>query len=137
MRGFSGALPEVGETLMALKNRRDGWVNGMTCVVSKITELDEERASLTALCDDGVERDSIIWREQLRAPKMLNWRDAPWGAEPFTFGYASTVHKAQGSEWDCVECVETWPVRAGEEDMARRWTYTCATRAKSRLFWAV
>ena len=136
MRGFSGALPEQGETLMCLKNRRDGWVNGMTCTVVKIAELDDERASLTALCDDGVERDSIIWREQLRAPKMLNWRDAPWGAEPFTFGYASTVHKAQGSEWNCTEIVETWPMRTGEEDTARRWLYTCITRARTRCYYA-
>jgi hypothetical protein len=121
---------------MALKNRRDGWVNGMTCVVNKIVELDGERASLTALCDDGIERDSIIWRAQLFAPKMLNWRDAPWGAEPFTFGYASTVHKAQGSEWPTTEIVETWPARAGEEDTARRWLYTCITRARTRCYYA-
>lgn len=136
MRGFRGSLPNEGETLMCLKNRRDGWCNGMTCKVLEIKELDDERAFLRAECDDGQERDSIIWREQLTSPKMLNWRDAPWGAEPFTYGYAATVHKAQGSEWGQVELVETWPMRQGEEETRRRWLYTAITRAKTRLHWA-
>lgn len=136
MRGFRGKLPNEGETLMCLKNRRDGWCNGMTCKVLEIAQLDEERASLRAECDDGQERDSIIWLDQLLSPKMLNWRDAPWGAEPFTYGYAATVHKAQGSEWPLVEVVETWPVRKDDEETRRRWLYTAATRAKKTLYWA-
>ena len=135
-RGFSGVLPNVGETLMCLKNRQDGWVNGMTCTVTSIEQLDKERALLGALCDDGTPRDSIVWLAQLTSEKMLYWRDAPEGAQPFAYGYACTVHKAQGSEWDAVECVESWPERPGEEEMARKWRYTCATRAKTRLYWA-
>lgn len=135
-RGFSGSIPEVGETLMCLRNRQDGWVNGMTCTVTSIEQLDESRALLGALCDDGTPRDSVVWLDQLMSEKMLYWRDAPEGAQPFAYGYACTVHKAQGSEWENVEVVETWPVRAGEEDMARRWKYTCATRAKQVLYWA-
>lgn len=135
-RGYRGKLPNEGETLMCLKNRRDGWCNGMTCRVLEISELDDERAFLRAECDDGIERSSVLWRQQLLAPTTLPWRDAPYGAEPFTYGYAATVHKAQGSEWPEVEVVETpWP-RKGEEETQRRWLYTCATRAKTRLYWA-
>lgn len=135
-RGFRGKLPNEGETLMCLRNRKDGWTNGMTCKVLEVRELDDERAFLRAECDDGQERTSIMWRQQLLAPTTLPWRDSPDGAEPFTYGYAATVHKAQGSEWGTVEVVETPWARAGEEETRRRWLYTCITRAKVRAYWA-
>lgn len=49
----------------------------------------------------------------------------------FTYGYAITGHKAQGSEWDKVLVIEeTFPFNAEEH---RRWLYTCVTRASEKL----
>lgn len=52
-------------------------------------------------------------------------------------GYASTVHKAQGSQWPEVLVVvdEAFRRAAQKEgaDFARRWLYTAVTRAESRL----
>lgn len=48
------------------------------------------------------------------------------GSVPVTHGYALTVHKAQGSEW---EHVLVWLEGSAE----RRWLYTALTRASSRL----
>jgi exodeoxyribonuclease-5 len=48
----------------------------------------------------------------------------------FTYGYALTVHKAQGSQWDsCLLFDESfvWGVDAG------RWLYTGLTRAAERV----
>ena len=47
------------------------------------------------------------------------------------YGYALTVHKAQGSEWDHVGVLadKNWG-----DDLAR-WRYTAATRAKKHLTW--
>lgn len=52
----------------------------------------------------------------------------------YTFGYATTVHKAQGSEWDTVLLLDVdnrHPTETKEE--YRRWLYTAVTRAKKRL----
>lgn len=48
------------------------------------------------------------------------------------FGYASTAHASQGSEWDEVLVIMEPSVRAGTEE-GTRWFYTAATRAKVNL----
>lgn len=49
----------------------------------------------------------------------------------FTFGYAITTHKAQGSEWDKVLVIEeNFPFSTVEH---ARWLYTAATRASEKL----
>ena len=45
----------------------------------------------------------------------------------FTYGYAVTCHKAQGSEWDKVLVVEECFPYDSEEHA--RWLYTACTRA--------
>ena len=48
-----------------------------------------------------------------------------------TYGYALTCHAAQGSEWDKVLVIEeSFPF---EKEEHKRWLYTAATRASSRL----
>ena len=51
--------------------------------------------------------------------------------QQFTYGYAITCHKSQGSEWDKVLVIEeNFPF--AKEDHAR-WLYTAATRAAEKL----
>jgi exodeoxyribonuclease-5 len=51
---------------------------------------------------------------------------------PFTFGYAITCHKAQGSEWDKVYVVdESWCWRQSNQE--RHWLYTAVTRASEQV----
>ena len=60
---------------------------------------------------------------QLRKRK----REGPYD---FSYAYAITTHKAQGSEWDKVLVFEErWPT--GEEHA--RWLYTAITRARSKV----
>lgn len=49
----------------------------------------------------------------------------------FTYGYAITGHKAQGSEWSKVLVIEEKFPFSREEHA--RWLYTCATRAEDKL----
>ena len=51
----------------------------------------------------------------------------------FDFGYACTVHKSQGSEWEKVILFEQRNRYQTDQDYAR-WLYTAATRAKEKLF---
>jgi len=51
-------------------------------------------------------------------------------SDEFDFGYALTVHKAQGSQWDDVVLFdESWAFRENRE----RWLYTGVTRAAKSL----
>lgn len=49
----------------------------------------------------------------------------------FTFGYAITCHKSQGSEWEKVLVIEEGFPFSREEH--KRWLYTAATRASEKL----
>jgi exodeoxyribonuclease-5 len=50
----------------------------------------------------------------------------------FDFGYAMTVHKMQGSQFDDLVVVAERPRPVSDEDY-RRWAYTAVTRAASKL----
>jgi exodeoxyribonuclease-5 len=60
-----------------------------------------------------------------------NMKTAHLVPKEFTYGYAITGHKAQGSEWDKVLVVEEGFPFAREEHA--RWLYTCVTRAAEKL----
>jgi len=51
-------------------------------------------------------------------------------SDEFDYGYALTVHKAQGSQWDSVMLFDE--SRAFREHQAR-WLYTAVTRAARQL----
>jgi exodeoxyribonuclease-5 len=62
---------------------------------------------------------------------MRNWRYKNAIPEQFTYGYAITAHKSQGSEWDNVLVIEErFPF---DEEEHRRWLYTACTRAAKKL----
>lgn len=50
--------------------------------------------------------------------------------QEFSWGYAITAHKAQGSEWPSVAVIDESDVF---REMGRRWLYTAVTRASDRL----
>lgn len=77
----------------------------------------------------------------LTGEKCVDWKTAyklnknpkTQGVLPleFTYGYAITCHKAQGSEWDKVLVLEEkFPFNAEEH---ARWLYTACTRASEKL----
>ena len=73
---------------------------------------------------------SLDWRETYALGKLKN-RIGDIIPREFTFGYAITAHKAQGSEWDKVLVIEeNFPFDKKEH---ARWLYTACTRAASRL----
>ena len=51
----------------------------------------------------------------------------------FDFGYAISVHRSQGSEWDKVVLFEE-KVAWWESNFYKRWLYTAITRAREKLF---
>lgn len=72
----------------------------------------------------------LEWRDKYKLNK-LKPRIGDVVPKEFTYGYAITCHKAQGSEWDNVLVLEEkFPYPAVEH---ARWLYTAATRAAEKL----
>jgi len=76
------------------------------------------------------ETPCLDWQTSYRLGKMKN-RIGNIIPRQVTYGYALTVHSAQGSEWDKVLVIEEgFPYDKVEH---QRWLYTATTRASSRL----
>jgi exodeoxyribonuclease-5 len=61
--------------------------------------------------------------------KDLDWRKRR-EADEFTYGWALTCHKSQGSQWDSVLVFDE--SRAFRDD-ASKWLYTAVTRAAEKV----
>lgn len=73
---------------------------------------------------------SLDWRESYALGK-LRPRLGDIAPRQFTYGYAITCHKAQGSEWDNVLVIEEkFPFDKTEH---ARWLYTACTRSSEKL----
>ena len=72
----------------------------------------------------------IDWRESYQLGRLIQ-RIGDIVPREFTFGYAITCHKAQGSEWDKILVIEeSFPFDKTEH---ARWLYTACTRAAEKL----
>lgn len=124
VRGLIQPNPQVGEPVMCLKNAQQfGIYNGAVY-------------TLTAPFLDG---DCDIWIDVDGSNTKIPWvtfngmRSAvPDHVEPLTsfdFGYAMTVHKAQGSEWASVVLIDEYFRRQERAS----WLYTGITRAAEKI----
>lgn len=72
---------------------------------------------------------TLDWKTNFRMSK--NPRTKHFVPMEFTYGYAITAHKSQGSEWDKVLVIEErFPF---DKEEHKRWLYTACTRAAKKL----
>jgi exodeoxyribonuclease-5 len=138
--GFETPEPASGDRVICLRNNRKKAIfNGMLGYIKTIVPFDSSRYLASIKMDGVVDTevfDGVISAEQFNAPKTLSninlggrrVRDA----DLFDFGYAVTVHKAQGSQARKVVLIEE-RFKAQTEDLWRRWLYTAVTRAEEEL----
>ena len=132
LKNHTDPTPEAGEKLVCLRNnRRKGLLNGGIWTVTLKKAPKAGRARMVVAPEDGGKAVNIS------VPRAF-FTDGPEavpfpirrGADEFDFGYALTVHKAQGSQWDDVVLFdESFAFR----DHRARWLYTGVTRAAERL----
>ncbi|MBI1365920.1 MAG: AAA family ATPase [Alphaproteobacteria bacterium] len=132
LKGHTDPTPEAGEKLVCLRNnRRKGLLNGGIWTVTLKKAAKAGRARMSVQPEDGGKPVNIS------VPKAF-FTDGPEsvpfpvrrGADEFDYGYALTVHKAQGSQWDDVVLFdESYAFR----EHRARWLYTGVTRAAERL----
>jgi exodeoxyribonuclease-5 len=80
--------------------------------------------------------DGIMIRSQFGAPALVESIEGVKHKElgdRFDFGYALTVHKAQGSQARTVVLFEE-RFQKSDDEQWRRWLYTAVTRARENLY---
>lgn len=134
--GFTGIKPSPGDKLICLKNNRDlGLYNGTTCEVIQASEFNQHWYYTRVRLDTSEEIELTILKAQFNQEKTLTEYkelDTLRGENLFDFGYAMTVHKAQGSESDQVVLFCQRHKEATDE-YYNRWLYTGITRASDKL----
>ena len=135
LKEFQGPLPAAGDKLVALRNDpAKGLLNGSLWQVTSAPNSAKPFMNLLISSeDDGMERMSAKIRV-LKAAFENPEEEVPWQMkrryDDFDYGYALTVHKAQGSQWDNVYLFdESWAFR----EHSQRWLYTAITRAADKI----
>lgn len=151
-RGTAGVAPRKGEHVICLRNMsmkggRTPVANGMRGVltndVQDVEDSDTHVLGSVAFPEDGIEaRPYEMLIAQFGREKTFSTVEelvAETGIRSFSsagalfdFGYAMTVHKMQGSQFDdLVVCAERGGYMTNED--WKRWLYTAVTRAASKL----
>lgn len=134
--GFKEPKPMQGEKLICLKNNRDAGIwNGMGGLLKKVDWFDGLYAWAKVQMEDGTDFEGNIVKAQFGAESTLRELE---GCDPrelrelFDFGYALTVHKAQGSESTRVVLIDERFSSMTDDDY-KRWLYTACTRSRKHL----
>ena len=136
--GFDFPTPQVGDRVICLRNNREkGIYNGMLGRLLFIKKKDKGWYQAEIKMDDEKELyGGLIAVEQFNRPRPMNFskeRKRIIKGDLFDFGYALTVHKAQGSQAKRVILFEERFSRMNDEQW-RRWLYTAVTRAEEELY---
>jgi len=134
LRGLGGTLPVPGDKLVCLRNdRTKGLINGGIWRVDGLDGIKKDFVRMKVRSEDEPGRPPTKVAV-LKAFFEGGEADLPYlvrrESDEFDYGYALTVHKAQGSQWDDVIVFDE--SRSFREHQAR-WLYTGVTRASRRL----
>lgn len=142
--GFDNIYPNIGEKLICLRNNAEyGLLNGMICYVEKVGKSDAVSIEYTIRPEDS---DPIVVRALKAHFQSYTDPDAlskvrlsdKMAVNEFDFGYAITVHKAQGSQWNNVCLIDDGMFQGfGKPDDRKRWLYTGISRAIDKITIAV
>ncbi|MBN9038950.1 MAG: ATP-dependent RecD-like DNA helicase [Rhizobiales bacterium] len=136
LKGFSAAYPQAGDKLVCLRNdAAKGLLNGsLWKVMTSSRETVKPGINLLVSPEEDDPDRGVAKIKLLKAAFENPDEEIPWQQkkrfDDFDYGYALTVHKAQGSQWDNVVLFdESFAFR----DTRQRWLYTAITRAAQRL----
>lgn len=136
--GFESPLPESGDRVICLRNNnKKGIYNGMLGTIIQLTSKNKDWYDAEIQMDDNTKPyGGLIYAPQFGATTPINFtenRKHTSLGDLFDFGYALTVHKAQGSQAKRVIMFEE-RFKQMDNDMWKRWLYTGVTRAQEELY---
>jgi len=134
LRGCGSDLPVENDRVVCLRNNHEACLlNGSIWVVDQCLDTEDKYIDLVLKDPEGVEYVAVTAHKHHfldRSGKSL----PPWvrkEAEEFEFGFAMTVHKSQGSQWDSVIVFDE--SRVFNEQDRSKWLYTAVTRAAKKV----
>jgi len=134
LNGYKEPLPVAGDRLVCLRNdRTKGLINGGLWRVETLAGVKKDFVRMTLRSEDEGARAAVkvavlkAFFEGTEGELAYTLRRE---SDEFDYGYALTVHKAQGSQWDNVMLFdESFAFR----EHRARWLYTGLTRAARKL----
>jgi exodeoxyribonuclease-5 len=131
--GYTNPLPEVGDKLVCLRNdRKKGLLNGGIWTVKQSLPMRRNKLRMSLVPEEDPSRKALrvsvlpaFFESEEEIPYALR-RDS----DEFDYGYALTVHKSQGSQWDDVVLFDE---SGAFREHRHRWLYTGLTRAAQKL----
>lgn len=134
IEGRERSLPEAGDRLVCLRNdHKEGFLNGTLWTVAEVGIDEGDSLLLTLGSVDEPGRPLIAANCTKHHFDGKDGRPDPWamdGLQEMDYGYALTVHKAQGSQWNSVALFDESSVFKADAD---KWLYTALTRAADRV----
>ena len=136
LKGFDASYPQAGDKLVCLRNDpAKGLLNGsLWKVMTSSRETVNPGINLLVSPEEDDPDRGVAKIKLLKAAFENPDEEIPWQQkkrfDDFDYGYALTVHKAQGSQWNEVVLFdESFAFR----ETRQRWLYTAITRAAERL----
>ena len=136
LKGFTGPLPQAGDKMVCLRNdpAKDLLNGSLWKVMTAARETVKPGINLLLTPEEEDFRSGIakikLLKKQFEFPdEEITWQEKR-RYDDFDYGYALTVHKAQGSQWDNVVLFDE---SFAFKDIRERWLYTAITRAAKRL----
>lgn len=132
LKGVDDPYPVLGDRLVCLRNDHDsGLLNGAIFHVNSVGGVMDQKVVMDIVPEGGRFAQEVMAHEHYFLGKG---DDLPWferkEAQEFDYGYALTVHKSQGSQWNSVLLFdESFCFRKDRW----RWLYTGMTRAAEKL----
>ncbi len=136
--GYEDQIPREGDRVICLRNNhKKGVYNGMLGTIQDINFKSEQWYEVEIVMDDlKTLYKGTIYGPQFGATEPINFtknRIKAKDGDLFDFGYALTVHKAQGSQAKRVVLFEERFSKM-DNDQWKRWLYTAVTRAEEELY---
>jgi exodeoxyribonuclease V len=131
--GHTSPTPEVGDKLVCLRNdRAKGLLNGGVWKVKAVSPMRRNKLRMSLAPEEDPTRKPL--RVGVLPAFFEGVEEIPYSlrrdSDEFDYGYALTVHKAQGSQWnDVVLFDESYAFR----EHRHRWLYTGLTRAAEKI----
>jgi exodeoxyribonuclease-5 len=131
--GRTEPYPQVEDKLVCLRNdRKKGLLNGGIFTVKTLAATRRNKLRMSLVPEEDPTRKPL--RVGILPAFFDSEEEIPFAirreSDEFDYGYALTVHKAQGSQWnDVVIFDESYAFR----EHRSRWLYTGITRAAERL----
>lgn len=135
LKNMPPRLPVVGDRLVCLRNNRQkNLLNGQLWIAKDVKQKGRGGIEMLLDPDDAGTRqaDALVFTHEKFFQGLedeFEWAERRRFDE-FYFGYALTVHKSQGSQWDSVYLFDE--SNAFREDRERH-LYTAVTRAAERI----